>query len=123
MSPHSGYLSTVCDMGLIGLSVIIILFVMFWKHATLIHRDTNDGLIRRLALAGKTQIIVLMLSNITSDHSFLQQPVVVAPFFLSIGILFALYRGELENRKTQISTQQNQQSVLDNPQLAQFPIN
>ena len=121
--PHSGYLSTICDMGLIGLAAMIVVFIMFWKHVAIIYRDTNNTLIRRLALACKTQIIVLVLSNVTSDHSFLQQPVVVAPFFLSVGILFALYRGELEKREVQLRRQQQEESEMDRSQLAQIPVN
>jgi O-antigen ligase len=122
MSPHSGYLSTICDMGLIGLAVMVILFVMLWKHTAIIYRDTNDQLIRRLALACKTQIIVLVFSNITSEHSFLQNPVVVAPFFLSIGILFALYRGELEHR-TELHTSSQEAPSLQSTELEHLAAN
>lgn len=120
MSPHNGYLNTICDMGLIGLAVMVVLFIMFWKHVSLIQYNTKDYLTKRLALTCKTQIIVLILSNLTSDHSFLQQPVVMAPFFLSIGILCALYRGEKE---TQLSTQQDEDSVVERPPLVQIPLN
>ena len=122
MSPHSGYLSTVCDMGLIGLAVMVVVFFMFWKHATIIYRNTNNTLTRRLALACKTQILIMIFSNITSDHSFLQQPVVVAPFFLSVGILFALYRGELEKREAQPETLQQEESDVHRSQLAHLPV-
>ncbi len=123
ISPHSGYLSTICNMGLIGLALMIVVFVMFWKHASIIYNDTNNTMIRRLALACKTQIIILFFSNITSDHSFLQQPVVVAPFFLSVGILFALYRGELEKREALPEIQQQEESEVDRSQLAHLQAN
>jgi O-antigen ligase len=99
ISPHSGYVATLCDIGILGLAVAVWLFVGFWKRCSVIYRDTKNNLVRRLALACKAQILILAFSNLTSDHSFLYQPMIIAPFFLTAAILFALYRGEVDQRE------------------------
>ena len=110
--PHSGYVATLCDMGIIGLIVMVWLFAAFWKHCSLIYNRTRNDLTRRLALACKAQILVLAFSNLTSDHSFLYQPIVVAPFFLSVAMLFALYRNELAQIEVERPTLQKEEAIF-----------
>ena len=94
--PHSGYIATLCDMGILGLIAMLWFFASIWRHCTVIYNRTRNQLSRRLALACKTQVLILAFSNLTSDHSFFYQVMVVTPLFLSVALLFALYREELE---------------------------
>jgi O-antigen ligase len=93
--PHSGYVATLCDTGIIGLAAMIWLFISFWVQCNRIYHGTKNTITKRLALASKTQIIVLAFSNLSSDHSFFYEPMVVAPFFLTVAMTFALYREEM----------------------------
>jgi len=97
--PHSGYIATLCDMGIVGLVVMIWLFVSLWRYCGRIYLNTKSQLTRRLSLGCRAQILILALSNLTSDHSFFYNPTVVAPFFPSVAMLFALYRQEQESQK------------------------
>ena len=94
--PHSGYIATLCDMGIVGLIVMIWLFVSFWRYCDYINNHTKNQLTKRLSLGCKAQILIMFFSNLTSDHSFLYQPIVVAPFFLTAAMLFSLYGEEKE---------------------------
>ena len=102
--PHSGYIATLCDMGIIGLVVMIWLFVSFWRHCGHIYVNTRNQLTRRLALGCRTQILILAFSNFATDFTFFYSPMVVAPFFLSAAMLFSSYREEEENQASIEST-------------------
>jgi O-antigen ligase len=113
--PHSGYVATLCDIGIVGLICMLWLFVAFWKFCGKIYHQTKHKFTRRLALACKAQIMVLMFSNLTSDHSFFYQPMVVAPFFLSVAILFAMFREEVAMKQEERPTLHEEELVLASP--------
>jgi len=112
--PHSGYIATLCDMGIVGLVVMIWLFVSLWRYCGRIYLNTKFQLTRRLSLGCRAQILILALSNLTSDHSFFYNPIVVAPFFPSVAMLFALYRQELESQKA-VPPVLHQEEILFSP--------
>jgi O-antigen ligase len=120
ISPHSGYSGTLCDMGIIGLAVMIWVFVTFWRHCSMIHANTKFPPTRRLALACKTQILILAVSNLAGDNSLFYRPVVLTPFFMAVAILFALYREESSQRDAEIQALPNVAAVTSSQE--QIPL-
>ena len=120
--PHSGYIATLCDMGIIGLAVMIWLFISFWKYCCHIYVNTKSQLTRRLSLGCRTQILILAFSNLSTDFTFFYNPMVVAPFFLSAAMLFSLYRDETEGQVVETSALPVAAVILPSSEQISSPI-
>lgn len=85
--PHSAYLATLLDFGLLGSAVVFAFFVLLWRRLDAARRQCKDAFVRGVLLGGRAALVVLAVQGITDDELLPAYNQLM--LWLAVGVLLA----------------------------------